>query len=392
MAPPWTTPAELKARLRRRWESGELLAAHATQRWEPVVVPLRAPTAAETAGDFGAAQEWLTAWQGLDPALVTLAWKRVGGRLLGSNEVPYRAVLERPDQVWALLHVRRQVEAFTTRLEATRAVAPALAQWMLTEPMRVLANEQDWSRLVEVVLWIDRNAGADRYLRHIDIPGVDTKFIEHHRTVLARMLDLQLAPDRISSGRPPSRFAERYGFRTKPAYVRLRALDVPVPTAFGPFSEVTVRVEELAAVAVEAARVIIVENETTYLALPPLPGTVAVFGGGYAAPALAPLTWLREREIVYWGDIDTHGFAILDRLREAFPHAASVLMDEETLLRHREHWGREQTQVASELAHLTPAEASLYEALIDGSFAPALRLEQERIRFGDVRRKLAADG
>jgi hypothetical protein len=172
--------------------------------------------------------------------------------------------------------------------------------------------------------------------------------------------------------------------------VRLRALGSPAPEVFGPFSEVTVRVDELAAVPLDVARVLVVENETTYLALPPVPGAVAILGGGYAVGALASLTWLHDRDLWYWGDIDTHGFAILDRLRQVFPHARSTLMDEETLLRHRAHWGREATPVTTELGHLTPAEAQLYEALVAGRHAPALRLEQERIRFGDVQRTLTA--
>jgi hypothetical protein len=386
----WSTPADLQARLRRRWDSGELLNAYVSQRWEPVVMPLRAPTAAELARDLGAAQDWLARWKGVDSALVRLEWKRVGGRLVGSNEVPHRAVLESPDQVWALLRVRRHVETFTRLLDATRPAAPALAEWMTAEPRKFMAHEQSWSRLVEVVLWIDRHSTADRYLRQIDVPGVDTKFIEQHRTVLAQLLDRQLAPERLDPAQPPARFAERYGFRTKPAYVRLRALGSPAPEVFGPFSEVTVRVDELAAVPLDVARVLVVENETTYLALPPVPGAVAILGGGYAVGALASLTWLHDRDLWYWGDIDTHGFAILDRLRQVFPHARSTLMDEETLLRHRAHWGREATPVTTELGHLTPAEAQLYEALVAGRHAPALRLEQERIRFGDVQRTLTA--
>jgi hypothetical protein len=385
----WSTPAELQARLRRRWDSGELLTAYVSQRWEPIVVPLRAPTAAELGDDFGAAQDWLAGWKGIDPDLVRLDWKRVGGRLFGSNEVPHRAVLESPTQVWAFLRVRRHVETFTRLLVATRPAAPALAEWMTAAPMRVLAHEHSWSRLVEVVLWIDRHSTTDRYLRQIDVPGVDAKFIEQHRLVLAQLLDRQLAPERLDPAQPPARFAERYGFRTKPAYVRLRALGGPVPQAFGPFSELTVRVEELATVPLDVARVLVVENETTYLALPPLPGTVAIFGGGYAVGALAPLTWLHDRDLRYWGDIDTHGFAILDRLRQVFPRATSTLMDEETLLLHRAHWGREATPVTTTLDQLTPAEAQLYEALVDGRYAPALRLEQERIRFGHVEQTLA---
>ncbi|GIJ30366.1 hypothetical protein Vqi01_55280 [Micromonospora qiuiae] len=384
----WSTPADLMTKLRRRWNSGELLTAYARQRWAPIVVPLRAPTAIELAENFGAAQDWLAAWQAIDPALVRLEWKRVGGRLVGSNEVPHRAVIDGPDRVWTLLRVKRQVETFLRLVDATRSTAPALVEWMLAEPMKVLDNEQSWIRLVEVVRWIDQHPTIDRYVRQIDVPGVDTKFIEQHRSILAQLLDRQLTPERVDPAQPPARFAERYLFRTKPAYVRLRALARPVPAAFGPFSEVTVRVDELADSPLDVARVLVVENETTYLALPSMPDTVAVFGGGYAVRALAPLTWLHERKLSYWGDIDTHGFAILDRLRQVFPHTTSMLMDAETLLRHREHWGREATPVAAELAHLTPAESQVYRDLVADRYAPALRLEQERIRFSVVERSL----
>ncbi len=78
-----------------------------------------------------------------------------------------------------------------------------------------------------------------------------------------------------------------------------------------------------------------VENEITYLAFP-LPGdAIVIFGGGYAVDVLEPLGWLTGLDLIYWGDIDTHGFAILNRLRHRFGHARSMLMDRATLLAHR---------------------------------------------------------
>lgn len=38
-------------------------------------------------------------------------------------------------------------------------------------------------------------------------------------------------------------------------------------------------------------------------------------GAGYGWQALAQAKWLNQCEIYYWGNLDTHGFAILDRLR-----------------------------------------------------------------------------
>lgn len=387
--PAWTGPDDLRARLRRRWATGEFLTALARgTAWEPVVVPLRAPTAAELADHFGAAQDWLDRWRRLKPDLVRLRWRTVGGRAIGSNQVPYRAVLETPERLWTLLGVTAEVATFRGLLDDTRAAAPALTGWLADQPMKALANAGDWARLVDTVAWIDRFGGPDVHLRQVDVPGVDTKFVERHRGVLAALLDRQLDTARIDAAAPPSRFAERYRFRPKSTYVRLRSLGDRPPTP-APYRELTLRIDELAATPVHADRVLLVENETTYLALPPVPATVAVLGGGYAVSGLRPLRWLADRELLYWGDLDTHGFAILDRLRQGFPHARSLLMDRETLLDHRAHWGREPTPARGALPHLDPAEAALYADLLADAYAPALRLEQERIRFGAVERALS---
>ena len=111
---------------------------------------------------------------------------------------------------------------------------------------------------------------------------------------------------------------------------------------------------------------------------------------GYAVSVLRSLSWLRERELVYWGDIDTHGFRILDRLREYFPAARSMLMDRATLLSHEGQWVDEPVQVREPLTRLTEAETALYHDLVEDVFGLAVRLEQERVGFAAL--EAALDG
>jgi hypothetical protein len=115
---------------------------------------------------------------------------------------------------------------------------------------------------------------------------------------------------------------------------------------------------------------------------------IVVFGAGYCWDALAPATWLNRCGVHYWGDIDTHGFAILDRLRSHFPHVVSFLMDRETLMAHREHWGEEPEPLEQALTRLTVEEAALYDELRRGSLQPRLRLEQERVGFNSLRQTM----
>jgi hypothetical protein len=134
--------------------------------------------------------------------------------------------------------------------------------------------------------------------------------------------------------------------------------------------------------------VFISENETIFLAFPPMQRAIVLFGAGYGWDALQNAAWLHRCALRYWGDIDTHGFAILDQFRSHFPHAVSLLMDRETLLAHRSHWGDEAEPVRHDLARLTAQEAQVYDDLRFDRLQPKLRLEQERIGYGWVVRNL----
>ncbi|MET4097130.1 Wadjet anti-phage system protein JetD domain-containing protein [Arthrobacter sp. UYCu712] len=86
-------------------------------------------------------------------------------------------------------------------------------------------------------------------------------------------------------------------------------------------------------------------------------------------------------EGLYWGDLDTHGFRILDQLRAVHPHVASVLIDEATLLAHRDAWGIEPGRSRAVLTRLTAAEAAVSTSLGNDAFGSSVRLEQDLVRW-----------
>ena len=129
-------------------------------------------------------------------------------------------------------------------------------------------------------------------------------------------------------------------------------------------------------------------NETNFLALPRIPGAIVIFGSGYGWGALAQARWLERCAIHYWGDIDTHGFAILDQLRKYFSHVASFLMDRASLDAHASFWGREDKPQRGDLHRLTPEESCLYNDLRDNRIREGLRLEQEHLSFAWVRERI----
>jgi len=410
----WAAPDDVVARLRKRWQTGAFLTAFASgQAFEPLGVPVRGPAAGEMAAFFGDVQEWVRQWHRADPALMRVEYTPVGGRVIGSNVIPCRAWVDSYDQLWALLGVSEDVQGFASLVSMTGKHAPRLIPWLVSHPMRALGLADCWAQIVATVVWIDQRQQPGMYLRQVDVPGVDTKFIERHRGVLTDLLDLQLGPGhpdaapaeaglagpvpadairavpgRIDPAAPRSDFARRYRFRAKPQYIRLRLPGNGIKLGCGEFSELSLRAEEFDSAPAGVSAAYVVENEVTYLAFPAAEGAMVIFGGGYAVAGLNSLGWLARLDVTYWGDIDTHGFAILNQVRRTFPHARSMLMDRATLLAHRSQWVREPSPVDAPLEALHGDEAALYRDLVSRALGQSVRLEQERVRFSAIEQAL----
>ncbi len=111
-----------------------------------------------------------------------------------------------------------------------------------------------------------------------------------------------------------------------------------------------------------------------------LPGCVAFMKLGNSVSVLARVPWLHGVRAVYWGDIDTHGFAILGQARAALLSITSVLMDEATLLANRALWTREAVQYPNaQPLHLTADERAVFDRLYNDFWGQGVRLEQERV-------------
>jgi hypothetical protein len=380
----WTRPADVRMAVRKKWDSGALLTRFATgQDWEPLSIPIRCPSARQIGDRLADVREWAAEWVEAGRGPLRVEYKQVGGRHFGTNSIPCRAWLDGYDETWTLLKARADVQRLTELIETARGTR--LVPWLTGHPMRALRLADQWDRLQATVRWIEERQVPGMYLRQVDVPGVDTKFIERHKGVLTELLDAQLDPSRVVTD--ASDFAVRYGFLRRPGYVRFR-----VTGSFRGFAEMAVRTSELSAAPDGITRAYVIENEITYLAFPVPVAAMAILGGGYAVPVLEPLGWLAGLDVVYWGDIDTHGFAILNRLRRHLPHACSMLMDRATLLGHREHWIIEPSPTAAVLDRLDRAESALYADLLSNAYAPSVRLEQERISFSTVEKAVAGFG
>jgi hypothetical protein len=379
----WTTPADIRKQAHKLWNTGKMLSAWIeTENLFPYRMALKSPTTAELAGEFSAVRTWLDDLRNGETKGYRIVWREINHRILGRNMLPKEIWIDSLDKALAWIGKTKDAQVFKSLVEETGRRQPLLLPWTAKHPLRVLELASDWTQLLDIVSWIQNHPRPGIYLRQVDLPGISSKMIESFRGVLSELLDLALPPEAMDAASAGVRnFCSRYGFRDKPLRIRYRILDSTQAVFPSDDQDITVTHETFSSLNLRQRRVFITENETNFLAFPPLENSLVIFGSGYGFEALAAARWLDHCKIHYWGDIDTHGFAILDQLRASFPHAHSLLMDRDTLLGHQEYWITEPQPEKRDLPRLTDMENRLYNDLRHDSYGPSIRLEQEMIRF-----------
>jgi len=379
----WSTPADLRAQVQKLWDRGRLLSVVLNaEPLFPLRLTLRGPNSSALSERFDDVRHWIAALR--QHSDYRLEMQSLRHRILGTNLLPSEVWIDTREQALLWIGKRREADCFDSLVAQTRRAQPALLPWLARYPLKALQLAPDWPRLLAVIAWLQLHPRPGIYLRQIDLPGVHSKFIESQRAPLSELLDLALAPADIDyAATGAGQFCRRYGLRDKPQRVRLRMLDPE--SGFlpgGGDQDLTLDQGTFARLRAGGAQVFITENEINFLAFPPRRASMVIFGAGYGFEALASAAWLHDCDLHYWGDLDTHGFAILDQFRAHFPRAQSFLMDRATLMAHQAQWGQEPQPLSRDLPRLVAAEQQVYDELRDNRIQNALRLEQERIGFG----------
>jgi len=369
-------PEQARGALRVVWRrhAGEWLGGVGD--W-PLNVTLRAPGEKQAAQDWTAFDCWRSqwhAWQGNGE----VQWGERRWPLLGRQAVPER---------WSLREAAEAAEALGELprwQSAERRFRVLVERWPklesnLRKQFDLLADidENEFIRMFDMLVWLQTHPASNLFARQLPVAGMDSKWLETRTALLGDWL-------RILAGLPRATdFWQASGLRREPDRLRLRVLDPVLRSRLGGLSDILAPLDDLAALDLPARHVFIVENKQTGLAFEDLPKAAVLMGRGYAVDRLAQLPWLSGAdEVHYWGDIDTHGLAILGRLRGHLPQTQSILMDEVTLLAHRSLWVIEpQPHRAETIEHLNDEEESLYRDLCTGRWGACVRLEQERIAW-----------
>ena len=320
--------------------------------------------------------------QRLQRAKLPLVYREYQFKAIGLQRLPSEVLFETVDSMLSTIDRIDEYYQFVKIYDETVARYPTLKPLFLKQPRLILKHQDVWSRLYLVCGYFLAYPLPAIYIRELSIVGVDTKFIERHRSILDMMLIYLLDTScydsdiiQLSNGG----FERKYGLRYPQPLVRFRILDSSLYIAG--MSDISLPLDQFAKLHLDCDSVYIVENQITTLSFPDLPKSIVIFGSGYSVGVLVEARWLQDREIYYWGDIDSDGFAILSQMRSHLPHTISLLMDKETLERHIELNVPESNNTHKSLPNLTHTERVVYQSIVDGDYGDSFRLEQERIPF-----------
>lgn len=265
----------------------------------------------------------------------TVHREQIRMRDFGSNPVPQAITVDTLDDLLRLTHRKSEFAATARVADIVRTSFPALSTWVEQNVRTLHRFDKSATGLVQMVQYFVAHPWPDCYARQIPVP-VDTKFVQRHHAVLRQWLDLLLPSSAIDANE--TTFNRRFGLRDGQTHRAVRILDAQLQRELGlAFDEVSLPMRSVAALPIQNATIVIVENDLNLLTLPMMHRGIGIRGEGNAVTRLEQLRWLSTNRMLYWGDMDVEGFVILSRLRNLFPHVESILMDRETMQGH-EHF------------------------------------------------------
>lgn len=368
------SPAELRRKLKQQWYNNELRVQRLlySNAW-PIELTIGKPAPRELVEDLPGLRRGLQSWRAIEVGQVV--WEPVRYRDAADTiELPLVWRIHNPSE-W-IASIRDEAITHEFRLLGERvAQAPPLYHETLIRQKKIVQEiePETFSTILKVCDQLEPGCADGKPLRALAIAGTDSKFFERHRTLLSLLLDLRFQGEVSDLGLETFLDASDSGDRW--------LLVAPLQNGLLPFEQMRIRARELQRHPLPGHRCLIVENEQSLHQLPPLEDTVAILGAGLHVQWMES-AWLRQRQIGYWGDIDTWGLSILAKARELQPTLTPLLMDDAIFYRYQTLAVAESRIAGTQPpAALTEAESQLYRTLTGLEKG---RLEQEFIPGEEV--------
>jgi hypothetical protein len=311
----------------------------------------------------------------------TIDYQTVKTKSIGTQSLPTIIYFDSEKDYLKFLGKEKEVDIFINDWQLIHSHFPELKDWIIKNPTKIIQHQGKWENIIKVCNYFKNSPIPNLYIRELPA-NVHTKFIESNQSIIAELLDV-IIQNHINLNE--REFEKRFNLKYREPLVRFKILDKEISQSFfSNLDDISIPVSQFERLKLPLKKVLIVENKTTLyttLTLPKMDKTIAIFGQGNAVTNIQNAKWLNEITVLYWGDIDVHGFEMLSRIRKHFDHTQSVLMDKTTFEKFFENDSGKPTTNTTTL-NLTENERELYNLLKTNNW----RLEQEKIPFDYVNR------
>jgi hypothetical protein len=311
----------------------------------------------------------------------TIDYQTVKTKTIGMQSLPTIIYFDTEKDFLKFLGREKEVDNFINDWQLINSHFPELKDWIIRNPTKIIQQQGKWESIIKVCNYFKNYPKPNLYIRELPA-NVHTKFIESNQSIIAELLDV-IIQNHINLNE--KEFEKRFNLKFREPLVRFKILDKEISQSFfSNLDDISIPVSQFERLKLHLKQVLIVENKTTLyttLTLPKMDKTIAIFGQGNAVTNIQNAKWLNNINVLYWGDIDVHGFEMLSRIRKHFDHTQSVLMDKSTFDKYFENDSGKPTTDTTTL-NLTDNEKELYNLLKTNNW----RLEQEKIPFDYVNR------
>lgn len=384
----------------------------------PLVVPLKPPRGNAAIQNIGHFQSFVSSWKSFSQDSIygasqersdsnntgcEVIWEKRNFRLLAEQGVPTHLKIldigslacilgpdkERQLQSW-LSKIRYIFEQLSSQFLSQQSYSPQsqrhqassshgnidqnLFQALIDHLETLDSFEQDdLELLVRLLPQLQKGMGQGCYLRTLPVTFVDTKFIEKNlriiESIVIALVDRSVKDTGLMSW---------LDCKEKPKdWLLVKPLCQETRSLLGGLPLLRLSSDTLQEFELPARNILVIENEQSCLALRDVRNTMAVSGGGKNVSWMKA-DWLADKNVGYWGDIDSEGLAILSDARSKLSSIAPLMMDVHTVKTFEERMVPEPDSVSKDPVALTETELALFQGLRADQYV-GKRLEQERL-------------
>ena len=306
---------QVKQRNEDQWVSWALGRSRWPTRW-PAKINLGAPKGKDYERNITAAKLWAATWsaaQGCEiPGEVVTESRRA--RKLDTYPLPTSWTLSHPLEALALTpklaqHYIRARDRFAEVIAMPQVTWDGLDSIPLGYAKTIAGlSDEDWGKTTTTLTHIADGPGDAAILRELAVPGVHSKWIEVHASLLCAMLGVAGGPADAKT-----RLAAHIGMMAKHSPINVYLACPQLCATAAGLDRFAATVPTLNGSSLAPRAVLIIENRKFGHSFElSVEGLAVVYGLGYAATTLADLRWIAAaRTVLYWGDLDRAGLAIL---------------------------------------------------------------------------------